>query len=70
MRQLDNHYLPVSQIASGKPVGSESPGDLATMLEWQVGQAKDPTQKITITMTLRDANSLARMLRRAHLAGL
>ncbi len=71
MRQLkDNHYLPVSQIVSGKSPGGESPADLAGLLEWQVAQAKDAGQKITITMSLHDALMLSRVLRRAHAVGL
>ncbi len=70
MKQLNTHYLPVNMIASGKPVGGESPSDLATLLEYQVGQATDPQQKITITMSLRDATALAKLMRRAGLAGL
>ena len=70
MPVIDNHYVPVSRLTSGKPVGSESPTDLASMLEYQVGQATHEAQKVTITMSLRDATSLARVLRRAGLAGL
>ena len=70
MRQHDTHYVPLRQIAGSKPVASESPGTLASLLEWQVGQATHPDQKVTITMSLRDATSLANLLRRANLAGL
>lgn len=70
MKQLNTHYLPLNQIVSGKPTAGDTPGDLATLLEWQVGQAKEATQKVTITMSLRDATSLARLLRRAGSARL
>lgn len=66
----ETHFLPLSQITSGKPVAGESPTDLASLLEWQVGRATDASQKVTITMSLRDATSLAKLLRRAGLAGL
>ena len=67
---IQNHYLPVEQIAASKPAAGENPGDLATLLEWQVGRASDPEQMITLTMNLNGATTLARLLRRAGLAGL
>ena len=69
-RAIQNHYLPVEQIASSKAADGENPGDLATLLDWQVGRATDPEQKITLTMNLQGAMSLAKLLRRAGLAGL
>ncbi len=68
-RKLDNHYLPVSQIVSGAASPGMNPGDLATLLEWQVGEAVAADQKVTITMSLSGATALVRLLRKAHKAG-
>lgn len=70
VKRLNTHYLPVNQIASGKPGAGTNPSDVASLLEWQVGQAEDPEQKVTLTMNLQAAMELARLLRRAGLAGL
>jgi hypothetical protein len=70
MKQLDTHFVPLSQVTSGKPSSGESPGDLAALLEWQMGRATHPDQKITVTMDLGGAASLARLLRQARAVGL
>lgn len=70
MRNMDTHYVPLSQVGNGKPISGESPSDLAALLDHQIGNIKSPLDKITITMSPRDATALSKLLRKAYWAGL